>query len=796
MRQTRIVLSFLIALAFLFTAAVNVAQAQDDPPLDSETITWQGQQHETSMLVELLSHDGPTWTYRVTKLYGHDLSHWVLVFGACESRVVSSSPAGAEIGRDGSTGYSGIKWNSEGGTFSFTLDANYPMAAEELTVVVKASNNYATGTIMGPDCSQPPVEPKGSIKAVKFHDENENGAWDEGEEYLSGWEMTVKQGDAVVTSGDTGDDGSVTFEDLTIGDYEVCETEQDGWTASTDVCQPATVTDGGVAVVTFGNFETPPPPPTRGSIKAVKFHDENENGVWDDGESPLSGWAMTVYADDADRAPQYTGDDGSTVFENLPAGGYEVCETLQEGWTNSTVLCQDVTVVAGEQSLVVFGNYVTPPPPPAKGSIKAIKFHDENMNGVWDDGELPLSGWEMTVYRSDADRAPMYTGDDGVALFENLPLGDYEVCETLQDGWTASTDVCQPATVTDGGVTVVTFGNYETPPPPPTKGSIKAVKFHDLNEDGAWNEGEPYLSGWEMTVYRSDADRAPQYTGDDGATVFANLPAGDYEVCETLQEGWTNSTALCQAVTVVAGEQSVVVFGNFKAKPPKPGNIVVQKFTFPEGSSQVFHFTASFDADGFTLSDGQSHDSGPLAPGVYSVAEVAVQGWENVSAKCSDGSPASAIDLSAGETVTCVFKNVKKKVLDPDASILIKKATNAQDADVAPGPPIKVGAKVTWLYKVMNTGKKMLVNITVTDDKEGFICTIASLAPGQHTTCKKQGVAMAGQYANVGTVVGYTQAGAEVSDTDPSHYYGGEVKMSGLGVDLTDPALFMPDVRR
>ena len=55
----------------------------------------------------------------------------------------------------------------------------------------------------------------------------------------------------------------------------------------------------------------------------------------------------------------------------------------------------------------------------------------------------------------------------------------------------------------------------------------------------------------------------------------------------------------------------------------------------------------------------------------YSLAETLPDGWQQTSASCSDGSPLSNIDLSAGETVTCTFVNrqlatlIVRKVTDP-----------------------------------------------------------------------------------------------------------------------------------
>ena len=80
------------------------------------------------------------------------------------------------------------------------------------------------------------------------------------------------------------------------------------------------------------------------------------------------------------------------------------------------------------------------------------------------------------------------------------------------------------------------------------------------------------------------------------------------------------------------------------------------------------------------------------------------------------------------------------------ASIRIKKSTNGQDADEAPGPTIAVGATVSWEYVVTNTGNVALTGVVVTDDRGvRVICAAtAILAAGQSMTCSGSGTATAG----------------------------------------------------
>ena len=108
----------------------------------------------------------------------------------------------------------------------------------------------------------------------------------------------------------------------------------------------------------------------------------------------------------------------------------------------------------------------------------------------------------------------------------------------------------------------------------------------------------------------------------------------------------------------------------------------------------------------------------------------------------------------------------------------IEKSTNGEDADSAPGPTLNVGDPVTWTYVVRNSGTTQLTGVAVTDSREGTIsCPQTTLAAGASMTCTKSGVAVEGQYSNVGrvTATGANATGggtSTVTDEDASHYLG------------------------
>jgi len=133
---------------------------------------------------------------------------------------------------------------------------------------------------------------------------------------------------------------------------------------------------------------------------------------------------------------------------------------------------------------------------------------------------------------------------------------------------------------------------------------------------------------------------------------------------------------------------------------------------------------------------------------------------------------------------------LQTEVTDEDAShyfgavpaIDIEKATNGDDADEAPGPLVPVDGDVEWTYVVTNTGNVPLTNVTVTDDQvdaasidcdgTGSNVIAGPLEPDDTFSCVATGTATAGQYENTGTVVGTDPTDTDVTDDDPSHYFG------------------------
>ncbi|MDH3815045.1 MAG: hypothetical protein OEV48_11195, partial [Acidobacteriota bacterium] len=172
--------------------------------------------------------------------------------------------------------------------------------------------------------------------------------------------------------------------------------------------------------------------------------------------------------------------------------------------------------------------------------------------------------------------------------------------------------------------------------------------------------------------FEFSSDYGPNFAlADDETNNSGPLAAGTYTVSEVnLPASWSLTSAVCDdgsdpsAIGLDPGETVTCTFVNTGAT----GTIIIEKQTNPDGSTQSFEFSTSYSPN-FILADNETHNSGLLATGVYSVSEINIPGgWSLTSAVCDDGSDPSAIGLETDETVTCVFNN---SALDTDGDRIV-----------------------------------------------------------------------------------------------------------------------------
>jgi protocatechuate 3,4-dioxygenase beta subunit/uncharacterized protein (DUF2141 family) len=378
--------------------------------------------------------------------------------------------------------------------------------------------------------------------------------------------------------------------------------------------------------------------PPEETISGVKFHDRNGNGVQDPGEEGLGGWVILLLNSTGHEIGNTTTkSDGSYSFKGLPGyTNYTVCEVLQAGWINSTPTCVNVSKTMD----VNFGNF-------KPGNVTVFKVHDLDGDGVRDDGEPGLSGWNITITNG-TYTASALTGDGGSCSFTGLWPGIYWVNETLEDGW-IQTSGNYTVNVVSGGSYIFNFTNFQL-------GVISGYKWNDTSGDGYWNATEPRIGNWNITLYRWNGTdwelEAQTSTDDSGYYEFAGLEPGNYSVVEELPDGWTRTHPLngYYNFTVTSGFNSTN--NNFGNQPPAPPEITISGFKFHDRNANGIRELDEEGLKGWTIKLYKSKNGNwdmvnttstdeageyiftVTGSGTYKICEIPQPGWINSTPTC------------------------------------------------------------------------------------------------------------------------------------------------------------------
>ena len=300
----------------------------------------------------------------------------------------------------------------------------------------------------------------------------------------------------------TDENGEALFENLPIGKYTVTE---DGSTVPAAYLvaneQTVTVEYNTTAEVKVTNEEK------TGSIKVQKRTEGQKN---------VEG--ITFYlkgTSDSGREiniPATTNKDGIAVFENVPVGTYSIIEdeeTVPYGYLVADE--KEVTVIYSETvDAEIINNEQT-------GTIKVHKRTE---------GDLNISG--ITFYlkgTSDTGREiniPAETDKDGIAKFENVPIGTYKVIEdekTVPYGYLVAAE--KEVTVTYAETVDTDILNAE---------QTGTIQVHKKTADMTNVEGIRFiLSGVSDTGREINI---PAITDKDGLAKFEGVPIGTYTITE------------------------------------------------------------------------------------------------------------------------------------------------------------------------------------------------------------------------------------------------------------------------
>ncbi|QFU74584.1 VWA domain-containing protein [Halioglobus maricola] len=371
-----------------------------------------------------------------------------------------------------------------------------------------------------------------------------------------------------------------------------------------------------------------------------------------------------------------------------------------------------------------------------------------------------------------------------------------------------------------------------TPDPDSLDDAIPGPLWQITGEVAAPGSGE---FAWILPVKEDPAltDAKTTLTDASGFATFQWRPADEVDssgfvATEVVQSGFTNdeSKTICTfrtpdspdadlplddsgegTFTITVPEQSIVTCKFFNLADPAPG-ITLEKLTdgvdadtrtgpvVPRGD--VVNWSYQVANTGNTILSGISIEDLVTEPVVFD-GQVQPVDCPKTTLIQGESMTCTASGISGmtpeGDSFTGQFRNdatvratdsygTPVSATDPshyfevEPGISVEKSTNGEDADQQPGPLVRVGRTINWLYEVRNTGSEPLANIAISDDQGVTLNYQGGDLDGDNLLDVTEvwlysglGMAVAGQYANRAIVSGEGSS-ETVTDEDPSHYFG------------------------
>src|SRR5699024_4786318 len=326
-------------------------------------------------------------------------------------------------------------------------------------------------------------------------DDNANGVQDDGEEPLPGVTVVLFDAEgAEIDRTETNEDGRYIFDNLTAGDYQVrfiLTDEQAAIYEFTDYTAGENVEDdsdagfnGFSATISLGpdnEFLTsnedyeyftveategidptwdagvvhiPDPADPTYVIVYYVWIDTNRDGIKDDNESPLNDVTVVLYDGDGNELERTTTDEaGRYIFDNLPAGeyqvGFELTDEQAERYSFTTYNVGDNVEVdsnagdEGRSAVFVLGpdnEFLTSNEDYEHGTVQAT----EGIDPTWDAGVVEIVTPELGVAKNDA-------GDDQ----HQVEAGEHDVVVTITNNGDEALEDFTFADTTESGHDVV-----------------------------------------------------------------------------------------------------------------------------------------------------------------------------------------------------------------------------------------------------------------------------------------------------------------------------------------------------
>lgn len=439
----------------------------------------------------------------------------------------------------------------------------------------------------------------GGISGSVLADQDSSNGFSAGDTGISGVKIELydSTGTNLLATTYTDANGDYSFTGLPADDYVVKETDA-GATGPSDAGTSVTDSDGGSAdteaantissiTVTADEINTGNDfldDPTSGldlsSISGTVYADDNDNDSIDAGDTGIAGITVKLYVDaDGNGSPDSTTPVGVTTtdssgdyqFTDYPDGQYVVIHTVPndatsvtdaDGNTNGT----NAVVADTSGGTDSTGNDFLDEDVSLNGIYGRV-YLDSDGDGDTTDSDSGLTSSATITLYSD----PNGDGDpsDGVVIatttssastgyysFDNLPDGNYVVVESDPSGYVSTIDADGSTDNNWNQVAVTLSGSdssgndfWDAADDNTNLGSISGAVYDDDNNDLAFGS-DLAISGVTVSLYAdTDGNGTPDgepiatdTTAGTGAYSFVDLPAGDYVIVETDNDGYTSVT--------------------------------------------------------------------------------------------------------------------------------------------------------------------------------------------------------------------------------------------------------------
>ena len=297
-----------------------------------------------------------------------------------------------------------------------------------------------------------------------------------------------------------------------------------------------------------------------GEIAGRCFLDANYNGMYDEGEQPMSGVKITAIkpAMDEEVAKTFSGEDGTFTLTGLRGNTYKMRAVLPEDGSDFSATVSDplgnhfqsrpgrrenfwTNFVLNEGQKREMNVGVIYP-----GSITGTVYYDDDFSADKSGGEKVVSGFLVGLYDENGNV---------VAMDKTSVKGKYELTKLVPGNYTLHVTATKGYAFTklgEGNVIVNRTGGEGFSEPfflelgenrtgmdvgMIKPGVIKGSVFADRNDNGVRDEGENGLPGVTVRLMSEEGEEAfKAEIGEDGGYVFDAVMPGRYHLEYTLPE--------------------------------------------------------------------------------------------------------------------------------------------------------------------------------------------------------------------------------------------------------------------